>query len=1061
MPAREVAIGDVFDELVDVFHYPVLRTCPLAGQQLPLNVTSNSRVRTGAARLPVLHAVDVVVVGGSCSAVAAAVLSAQSGHSVLLIEPRTYLGREITATLRPWLCLDRDAPGQFWDDLLERMGKPRPEEGELALKLDDLKLALEDTCLDAGVEILYASRPVDVFVEANQLAGLVIGNKSGRQVIRTRAVVDASETAVVARLAGASFVPATGTLQYRRTIEFDGLLDDPGRVIDIPPQLGIAGDTVQTHRSYRGERHIYVELALALPFAEGLEACMAREVAARHVSMALALHLIQMVPAFREATLAASSLELAGPQTTRLEATSDPSEPAGPISGLWCLNEAVDPDGTLANPVTGPRIGEAVARAIMAGIRAAPSPQPGATRDSVPDQYLETFTLGEPASPQRGRQYERCEVRDRAFPVLGHCDVLVVGGGAGGASAAITAAREGADTILLEMNPGLGGTGTLGGVHSYWYGRHVGFAASVQRLTDEVQRPLGHTRSTWNIEAKMYALLRAGERAGARIFFNTLTIGALLDRDRVRGVLAATPFGPQVVLAEVVIDATGDGDVAAFAGAPYVYGAALDHTSMWYSLGQFTTPGRTRNNFTSMVDVSNVQDYTRAILAGRRRGHDVHDHSIYLAPRESRHIQGEVTMTHTDQLIKRQWPDVVNIHYSNHDVKGCSTSPWVRAGLIPPNLEIEVPYRALLPRDLNGILLAGKAVSATHDALAAIRMQADMETLGGVTALAACQAIQAGVAPRQIDVPGLQRRLVGEGILPKTVLGRKLDPPTRDPEDLHHLVDELTGEHPLYQYSDMEMGELFEGHIPFVEICLAGPEIVPLLGAALSESTGLRRQHLAQALAMYGCSSAVPVLIACIEEHLKGGRLPIRENQIRHANYPPDQGAMPDVVYLLYSLGMVGDCRAIPVWEMVVHLIEATEDDVRDRRKGTFYYVEAVCWGAGQLRDGRSIPLLQRLHARPALHDNVCTSSYQADFFQERHAMMELMLARALARCGSARGFELLLEYLDDVRAPLAERAHSHLVDLTGKDFGKDAPAWLAGGGFPCRPGRIRQADPS
>lgn len=173
-----------------------------------------------------------------------------------------------------------------------------------------------------------------------------------------------------------------------------------------------------------------------------------------------------------------------------------------------------------------------------------------------------------------------------------------------------------------------------------------------------------------------------------------------------------------------MIDATGDGDVAAFAGAESTYGAERTHSVMWYSLAQYASPGTTRNNFTSTVDVSNIEDYTRAILAGRRRGEAMHDHGIYVATRESRHIRGDVTMTLTDQLRFRRWPDVINIHYSNHDIKGQTESEWLRSGLIPPNLEVEIPYRLVLPAGLEGIVVAGKAISVTHDGLPAVRMQA-------------------------------------------------------------------------------------------------------------------------------------------------------------------------------------------------------------------------------------------------------------------------------------------------------------------------------------------------
>lgn len=122
----------------------------------------------------------------------------------------------------------------------------------------------------------------------------------------------------------------------------------------------------------------------------------------------------------------------------------------------------------------------------------------------------------------------------------------------------------------------------------------------------------------WNIEAKMQALAELADHAGAGLLFTESVIGAVMGGSIVRGVVVADPFGAWVVLGKVVIDATGDGDVAAFAGVEFTYGSKRDHAVMWYSLPQFHSPGFTDNNFTSMVDVTNIQDYTRAILSGRR-----------------------------------------------------------------------------------------------------------------------------------------------------------------------------------------------------------------------------------------------------------------------------------------------------------------------------------------------------------------------------------------------------------------------------------------------------------
>jgi hypothetical protein len=207
-------------------------------------------------------------------------------------------------------------------------------------------------------------------------------------------------------------------------------------------------------------------------------------------------------------------------------------------------------------------------------------------------------------------------------------------------------------------------------------------------------------------------------------------------------------------------------------------------------------------------------------------------------------------------------------------------------------------------------------------------------------------------------------------------------------------------------------------------------------------ATGLRRIHLAQALAYYRSPAGVPVLVDEIARHLGGEALPTRENDIRHANYPPDQGAMPDVVYLLYSLGMARDARSLPVFERVVALIGAAEEDLRDRRKGVYYYVEAVAWGLEQLGDPVAIPILRRLHAVPAFREQVCPAGFQEDMFLERQALLELCIAHAQARCGDLEGIHTLIAYLGDARGLLAAGAHSHLVAFTRQDHGRDPRAW-------------------
>ena len=430
-------------------------------------------------------------------------------------------------------------------------------------------------------------------------------------------------------------------------------------------------------------------------------------------------------------------------------------------------------------------------------------------------------------------------------------------------------------------------------------------------------------------------------------------------------------------------------------------------------------------------------------LAGRRRG-ACHDHGLYVAPRESRHVWGDAVLTLTDQLLQRCWPDAVTVAFSNNDIKGQISSDWMRCGLIPPHLEIEIPYRALLPGGLENILVVGKALSALRDALSAIRMQPDLENLGGVAGLAAAQTIRQGQTPRTIDVQALQTRLARLGVLPVQVLHRPLEPLHYTDAELEALVGALTADCPLRDYSDMELHEVYRGRLPLVDVCCAGPRAVPFLERALGRAAGARRVLLAQALAMVGSTAGVPVLVSAIQQQLSGDRLPERVAAVRLADkYAPDQAAMPDVVHLLYSLGLARDRRALPVWQRVVDLLEtATEEDIWSQTRCIFHYVDAVCLGAEQLGDPAAVPILQRLHSYPPFRHKELRSGFQVDYLQERVAYLEVVIGRALAHCGSPAGVVILINYLDDVRTLLAEHAHDHLVAVAGRDFGKHAAAW-------------------
>ena len=1011
--------------------------------------------------LPVLHDVDLAVVGGTLLGFAAATEAARRGRRVLLLESGVSPGTELTAANRPWLTVPRD--GAVPALLRPLLPTPAPPPGSrLPLRPAALKLRLEDALLAAGGRLLYGVAPLALHRPDGPVAGVVVAGKSGRLLVRCPRVLDATgddpvlgaapDTAGGAASDSASDAApdsaSDGAREAVWSVEVDGAAGDAHALAGGPTVRRRAARLVD---GYRGTGHLY----LLLPVTGG-----------RAAALHTAGRLLREHPALARATLGAVGLRpLDGPR--------GPGGPDAAVPGLWRGDPPTPAalgdgplDEALLDPVTTVRQGTALGARLAERTAPAPPPRP-ATATTAPDappvvaNPAGAWTVAEQDGPQRGRRLPRQAVADLPLPLLPPVDVLVVGGGTSGASAALAAAREGARTLVVEAGPGLGGTGTYGGVHSYWFGRREGHAAELQRATRLTHRRLGLRGGVgrWHIEAKALTLRQALHEAGAAVRLDTRAVAALRTGGRVTGAVFLGPDGPFAVTAHTVVDATGDADLAAWCGAPCHVGAAGVHTVMWSSLARFDTPGSTRNTFGGLADLTNVVDTTRAVLAARRRGPDPHDHGVQPAARETRHLDGEVRLTLTDQLTGRRWPDVVNVHFSNHDLKGKGEALWPQLGLIPPNLEIELPYRALLPRGLDGLLVVGKALSATHDALPALRMQADLENLGEVAGIAAARCVADRVTPRRLDVRALQQTLVRRGRLHPDVLRRPQPPRDAEevpppPEPVPGLLAELARRVPLHRYSDMGRREVFHGTIPFVHLALdTRPATTEALRRALRDATATpHRLVLAQLLTLRRHPEGVRTLLDHLTRRLSGDRLPPRTSRIREAQLPPDQSAMPDEVYLLHTLAVAREPAAVALWERVAALLDAREETFHDPRAATFAWVDAVCAGAERLGDPAAVPALRRLHRRLTLRDQWRTGRLEPDDVQERRALLELALGRALAACGDPEGYRVLVRYLDDDRALLAEQAHSRLTALTGVDLGKDGPAWrrhLAAAGPP------------
>ena len=420
----------------------------------------------------------------------------------------------------------------------------------------------------------------------------------------------------------------------------------------------------------------------------------------------------------------------------------------------------------------------------------------------------------------------------KTIPVLAECDVLVVGGGSAGSSAAIAAARHGAKVILIERYGFLGGTGTA--VLDTFYGfftpgkleRKVvgGIAdeviASLEQRGVLLKRPNTYGAGsglTYDPEVLKVVWDELVSSAGVRVLFHSYFADVIQDGARVTGVIVGTKRGLRAIYARAIVDASGDADVCARAGAPFEDAGALGiaqsltttfkvinvdvpraqafpKKELWalmansseYDLprkegSSHITPlqGVMVTNMTRVagVDATDVDALSVAEMAGRKQALEymrfLHDLvpgyenaelgglSTHIGVRETRRIQGEYWLTREDVLEARKFADGIALcgapieeHHAGGDTK------WE---YLAEGETVDIPFRALRPQNLENVMVAGRCLSASHEAHASIR------SIGQCLAMGQAAGTAAALAPRgnlsELDIGNLRSKLLEAGAI--------------------------------------------------------------------------------------------------------------------------------------------------------------------------------------------------------------------------------------------------------------------------------------------------------
>lgn len=867
-----------------------------------------------------------------------------------------------------------------------------------------VKRALDDALLEAGVQFLYGCYTTDVLHnDEGRPAGIVMTNRSGRQAVKAKIIIDATIRANTARIAGADFTAyPSGFRTFKRIVVSDERIPDrdiQSRTMPTPIQ-------VET-----GPSRNAIEYTLSIPMKDGSFASFARaEQIARDKTwdptiVDAAETLFQIPP---DTMRGQESVPGAWPGVEKVNLNA--FRPVG-IDRLFVLGGCADVSRHAAEKLLRPleymKMGVRIGKAAASEAKRIPKSRTVRLRGE-PKHAATDGDVYENLSGIRSKQKEfgNVSVQKREVPVLGEYDVVVIGGGTGGAPAGIAAARQGAKTLVVEYLHGLGGVGTMGYISNYYYGYIKGFTEEVD---EGVARYGGYgwpRRGRWNVQWKKQWYRSELRKAGADIWFGCLGSGAFIDDQKVKGVIVATPEGRGVIRAKVVIDSTGNADIAASAGAACVYTDGTSVAVQGSGLpGLQLGAGYTNTDWT-FIDDGDVIDVWRAFVTAKKKYKDVYDLGQLLDTRERRRIVGDFTMSPMDISIGRTYPDTIVIARSNFDSHGFTEHPIFM--LKPPDREeifVDVPYRCLLPKGFDGILVTGLGVSAHRDAMPVIRMQADIQNQGYAAGVAAAMAAESGRSVRDIDLKALQRHLIEKGNLPERVL-TDVDSFPLPEEKIKEAVDRVASN--------------YEG----LEIILTQPETaVPLLKKAHQEAqTQTHRIVYAHILGMLGDPAGVGTLVRAVQSRDwdKGWNF---------TGMGQFGMSISELDSLVVALGRTGDKKALePILEKVEQLDAESE----------FSHCRAVAMALESLGDAAAAQPLAQLLTKPGIRGHAFTEINRAmsetpdnpvDTSTRNKSLRELILARALYRCGDYNGVgeTILNQYANDLRAHYARHADAVL----------------------------------
>lgn len=400
-------------------------------------------------------------------------------------------------------------------------------------------------------------------------------------------------------------------------------------------------------------------------------------------------------------------------------------------------------------------------------------------------------------------------------PLYNSADIVVVGGGPSGVAAAISAARCKKKVILIEQSGQLGGMGTLGNVSIFMsVGNFTGIYDEI--LTElaamEMEESDGKKRfPLFNPFIYRYYLNQKLEKENVQVLYHTCFVTTISEKNKVKGIIVNTREGLKTIEGKVFVDCTGNGRVAIEAGAEYTSGRSEDGLTQPMTLMfQMQDTGKpvTRHLPEGCYFYEDVKDLpqgrllfwenkkTGTLLVNMTRvkgnGSKISDINYaekealkqvfsvvnYLqrngfenyilshiadqtGVRETNQIVGLYILTEDDLMTAKKFPDVIaqtNYEIDIHSPDGKKTCDERKLDTY------DIPYRCIVPKGIEALLVAGRAISATHVAMSSLRVQPTCFALGQAAGVAGAIAIEDGCSLADVSIQKLHKILKEQNV---------------------------------------------------------------------------------------------------------------------------------------------------------------------------------------------------------------------------------------------------------------------------------------------------------